>query len=75
MHKEIPDLKLDIEKMNDEISLKNEELRYIRNDSLEMDKEILVLRDDIKKINKCNSDLKVSYFLKKLLIKNYNFNL
>ena len=61
--------------MNDEISLKNEELRYIRNDSLEMDKEILVLRDDIKKINKCNSDLKVSYFLKKLLIKNYNFNL
>jgi hypothetical protein len=63
MHKEIPDLKLEIEKMNDEISLKNEELRYIRNDSLEMDKEIIVLRDDIKKINKCNSDLKVSYYL------------
>jgi hypothetical protein len=64
MNKEIPDLKLEIEKMNDEISLKNEELRYIRNDSLEMDKEIIVLRDDIKKINKCNSDLKVNYSLK-----------
>jgi prefoldin subunit 5 len=45
--------------MNDEISLKNEELRYIRNDAMEMDKEILALKDDIKKVNKCNSDLKV----------------
>lgn len=59
MNMEIPELKEDIEKMNVEISLKNEELRYIRNDSIEMDRGILLLKDEIKKVNKSNSDLKV----------------
>jgi hypothetical protein len=59
MHKEIPDLKQEIERMNNEISLRNEELRYIRNDTIEMDKETMVLKDDIKKLNKTNTDLKV----------------
>jgi len=48
--------------MNDVISLKNEELRYIRNDAVEMDKEIMVLKEEIKKVNKCNSDIKVGKY-------------
>jgi chromosome segregation ATPase len=44
--------------MNDEISLKNEELRYIRNDSIELDKEVLMLKDDTKKLNKSTTDIK-----------------
>jgi hypothetical protein len=44
--------------MNDEISLKNEELRYLRNDSIQLDKEILETKEEIKRINKCNSDMK-----------------
>lgn len=60
MQLEMPNLKQEIENMNDDISLKHEELRYLRNDSLEIDKELLTLKDDIKKLNKSNSDLKVS---------------
>jgi hypothetical protein len=44
--------------MNDEISLKNEELRYLRNDSIQLDKEILETKEEIKRINKWNSDMK-----------------
>lgn len=44
--------------MNDEISLKHEELRYLRNDNIELDKEILGMKDDIKKMNKSCTDSK-----------------
>jgi chromosome segregation ATPase len=58
LHKEIPDLKLELGAMNDEISLKNEELRYLRNDSIQLDKEILETKEEIKRVNKCNTDIK-----------------
>jgi uncharacterized coiled-coil DUF342 family protein len=60
-NKEIPELKQEIEKMNDEISLNHEELRYFKNDSLDVEKEIKTLNYDIKKLNKSNSDLKVNF--------------
>ena len=50
--------------MNDEISLRNEELRYIRNDTIELDKETMMIRDDIKKLNKGCTDAKVNCFFK-----------
>jgi len=46
--------------MNDEISIKHEELRYFKNDSLEIEKEIDILKDNIKRLNKSNSDIKVN---------------
>jgi hypothetical protein len=52
--------------MNDEISLRNEELRYIRNDTIELDKETMMIRDDIKKLNKGSTDTKVNCFFNKL---------
>jgi uncharacterized coiled-coil DUF342 family protein len=62
INKEIPELKQEIERMNDEISLKHEELRYFKNDYLEIGKEINSLKYNIKKLNKSNTDLKVNTF-------------
>lgn len=45
--------------MNDEISLKQEELRYMRNDSIELEKEMNHLKDEVKKTNKLISDCRV----------------
>jgi hypothetical protein len=58
----MPELKSEIESMNWEVSQKNEETRYIKNDAIETDREILLLKDEIKKYNKLNSDVKVIYF-------------
>jgi hypothetical protein len=60
INKEIPEIKQEIDRMNDEISIKHEELRYFKNDSLEIEKEIDILKDNIKRFNKSNTDLKVN---------------
>jgi hypothetical protein len=49
--------------MNDEISQKNEELRYIKNDTLDCDRQRDLLKEEIKKSNKNVSDLNVIFSL------------
>lgn len=46
--------------MNDEISLKQEELRYLKNDSIEIEKDMLLIKDELKRFNKQITDVKVS---------------
>lgn len=45
--------------MNDEISLRQEELRYIKNDAIEIEKDTLLIKDDIKRYNKQITDIRV----------------
>lgn len=59
----MPDLKAEIEQSTWEISQKNEETKYIRNDALELDQEILMKKDTITKINKSISDVKVNFYI------------
>ena len=59
MNLEIPELKQEISKMNDDISLKHEEKRYIKNDTIELEETVAGLKEEIKKINKSSTDLRV----------------
>lgn len=45
--------------MNDEISQKIEELRFIKNDTLDCDRQKDLVKEEIKKFNKNISDLNV----------------
>lgn len=45
--------------MNDEISQKNEELRYIRNETMDAERQRDLIKEDIKKCNKNISDMNV----------------
>jgi len=45
--------------MNDEISQNIEELRYLKNDTLDCDRQRDLVREEIKKTNKNISDLNV----------------
>jgi hypothetical protein len=52
--------------MNNEISLKHEESRYLRNDQIELEKEIMMLKDEVKKANSHNSSLRVNIIFFKI---------
>lgn len=45
--------------MQEEISQKQEELRYIKNDTLDCDRQRDLIKEEIKKSNKNISDLNV----------------
>lgn len=45
--------------MNDEISQKIEELRYLKNDTLDCERQRDLVKEEIKKTNKNISDLNV----------------
>jgi hypothetical protein len=48
--------------MNDEISQKIEELRFLKNDTLDCDRQKDLVKEEIKKFNKNISDLNVNIF-------------
>lgn len=50
-NKELPLLSNEIEDMKTLIAQHNEESRYIRNDSIQIEREILLMKDEIKKMN------------------------
>jgi len=49
--------------MQEEISQKQEELRYLRNDTLDSDRQRDLLKEEIKKTNKNLSDLNVNFIV------------
>lgn len=51
MNKELPWLRNEIDEMKTLIAQHNEETRYIRNDSIQIERETLLAKDEIKKTN------------------------
>jgi len=48
--------------MHEEISQKQEELRYIKSDNLDCDRQRDLVKEDLKKMNKNLSDLNVNFY-------------
>ena len=57
INKELPIIKNEIENMKIKIIKLNEQTKFIRNTSIEIDSEIMVLNDEVKKLNTLNSNL------------------
>jgi hypothetical protein len=57
LNKELPNYRIDIDNMKMKISQLNEETKYIRNNSIEYEREIMALQDEVKKLNVLNSNL------------------
>ena len=57
LNKELPFYRIEIDNLKMEISKLNEETKYIRNNIIEYEREILAIQDEVKKLNTLNSNL------------------
>ena len=57
LNKELPSYRIEIDNIKMEISKLNEETKFIRNNIIEYEREILAFQDEVKKLNTLNSNL------------------